>query len=71
MKNITFIILSFIFLFSCSSYNTNKTLDLESAQLAHSKFSDLNNNFLYEKYKLLIIEYGKNSTYPDINEKYE
>ena len=66
MKNIIFIILSFILLFSCSSYNESKNLNIQNAQLAHSKFSNINNNFSYKEYKSLIIEYAKNSKFPDI-----
>ena len=67
MKNIIFAILSFILLFSCTSYNESKNLNIESAQLAHSKFTNINNNFSYQEYKSLIIDYGKNSEFPDIN----
>jgi len=67
MKNIIFTILSFILLFSCSSYNESKNLNIQNGQLAHSKFSNINNNFSYKEYKSLIIEYGKNSKFPDIN----
>ena len=67
MKNIIFTILSFILLFSCSSYNESKNLNIQNAQLAHSKFININNNFSYKEYKSLIVEYGKNSKFPDIN----
>ena len=67
MKNIIFAILSFILLFSCTSYNKNKNLNIQSAQLAHSKFSNINNNLSYQEYKSLIVDYGKNSKFPDIN----
>ena len=67
MKNIIFTILSFILLFSCTSYNESKNLNIESAQLAHSKFTNINNNFSYDEYKSLIVEYGKNNKFPDIN----
>ena len=67
MKNIIFTILSFILLFSCTSYNESKNLNIESAQLAHSKFTNINNNFSYQEYKSLIVDYGKNSKFPDIN----
>jgi len=67
MKNIIFAILSFILLFSCTSYNESKDLNIQSAQLAHSKFNNINNNFSYDEYKSLIIDYGKNREFPDIN----
>ena len=67
MKNIILILLSFIFLFSCTSYNKSERLNKEDVQFAHSKFSNLNNNFSYDEYKLLIIKYGKNGEYPNIN----
>ena len=67
MKNIIFAILSFILLFSCTFYNESKNLNIQSAQLAHSKFSNINNNLSYQEYKSLIVDYGKNSKFPDIN----
>lgn len=67
MKNIIFTILSSILLFSCTSYKESKDLNIQSAQLAHSKFTNMNNNFSYQEYKSLIIDYGKNSKFPDIN----
>ena len=67
MKNIIFVILSFILLFSCTSYNESINLNVESAQLAHSKLTNINNNFSYQEYKSLIVDYGKNSKFPDIN----
>ena len=67
MKNLIFAILSSILLFSCTSYNENKSLNIQSAQLAHSKFNNINNDFSYNEYKSLIIEYGKNSEFPNIN----
>ncbi len=67
MKKIIFIILSFILLFSCASYNESKDSIIQSAELAHSKFNNINNDLSYQEYKSLIIEYGKNSKFPDIN----
>lgn len=67
MKNIIFAILSFVLLFSCTSYNESKNLNIQSAQLAHSKFNNINNNLSYQEYKSLIVDYGKNSKFPDIN----
>ena len=67
MKNIIFAILSFVLWFSCTSYNESKNLNIQSAQLAHSKSSNINNNLSYQEYKLLIVDYGKNSKFPDIN----
>tara|TARA_B100000073_G_C23708933_1_gene563453 strand:+ start:868 stop:1071 length:204 start_codon:yes stop_codon:yes gene_type:complete len=66
MKNTIFIILLSIFLFSCSSYDESKNLNIQNAQLAHSKFNNINNDFSYQEYKSLIVEYGKNSKFPDI-----
>ena len=44
MKNIIFTILSFILLFSCTSNKESKNLDIQSAQLAHSKYNNIDNN---------------------------
>ena len=66
MKNIIFIILLSILLFSCTSYNESKTLNIQSAQLAHSKLNNIKNDFSYDEYKSLIVEYGKNSKFPEI-----
>ena len=67
MKNIIFTILLSILLFSCASNNESKSLNIQSAQLAHSKFNNINNDFSYDEYKSLIIDYGKNREFPDIN----
>jgi len=67
MKNIIFTILSFILLFSCTSNKESKNLDIQSAQLAYSKYNNIDNNLSYQEYKSLIVEYGKNSKFPDIN----
>ena len=66
MKNIIFIISSCILLFSCTLDSQSKSLNTQDAQLAHAKFVNINNNLSYEEYKSLIIEYGKNSKFPDI-----
>ena len=66
MKYIIFIIPLSILLFSCTSYNENKNLNAEKAKIAHSKFTNINNNFSYQEYRSLIVEYGKNSKFPEI-----
>ena len=66
MKNIFFLISSFVLLLSCTSYNESKNLEIQKAQIAHSKFSNLSNNLSYQEYKSLIVEYGNNSKFPDI-----
>jgi hypothetical protein len=66
MKNIIFIIPLSILLFSCTSYNESKNLNTEKAKLAHSKFTNINNDFSYQEYQSLIAEYGKNSKFPEI-----
>ena len=66
MKKIIFIITLSILLFSCTSYNKSKNLNTEKAELAHSKFTNINNDFSYQEYKSLVVEYGKNSKFPEI-----
>ena len=66
MKNIFFIIALFILLFSCTSYNESKNLNTEKAKLAHSKFTNIYNEFSYQEYQSLVVEYGKNSKFPEI-----
>ena len=66
MRNIIFTILLFVLLFSCTSRNETKNLNIQSAQMAHSKYNNINNDFSYEEYKSLIVEYGKNSKFPEI-----
>ena len=66
MKNIIFIIALSISLFSCTSYNESKNLNAEKAKLTHSKFTNINNDFSYKEYQSLIVEYGKNSKFPEI-----
>ena len=66
MKKIIFIITLSILLFSCTSYNKSKNLNTEKAELAHSKFTNINNDFSYQEYQSLVVEYGKNSKFPEI-----
>ena len=66
MKNIIILILSFFLLFSCTSYNSSKNINIQNAQIAHSKISNINNDFSYKEYKSLIVEYGINSKFPDL-----
>ncbi len=66
MKNIIFIITLSILLFSCTSNNESKNLSSEKAKLAHSKFININNDFSYQEYRSLIVEYGKNSKFPEL-----
>ncbi len=66
MKNIFFLISSFLMLFSCTSYTESKNVDNQKAQIAYSEFSNLNNNLSYQEYKSLIVEYGKSSNFPDM-----
>ena len=51
MKNISLIISLSILLFSCTSYNESRNLNTEKAQLAHSKFININNDFSYKEYQ--------------------
>ena len=64
MKKIFFIFLLLIFGSSCSPYKESKNLNIENAQLAHSKFSNISNDLTYKEYKSLIIKYGKNYKFP-------
>ena len=66
MKNIFFIISLFILLFSCTSYDKSKNININQNQLSHSKFTNINNDFSYKEYKSFIAEYGKNSKFPEI-----
>ena len=66
MKNIVLISFLVFFLFSCTSYNESKNLNTKQAQLVYSEFSNLNNDLSYQDFKSLIVEYGKNSKFPDI-----
>ena len=68
MKNSIFIILICSFLYSCIANKEVSKLNIKNAELAHSKFSDLNKEFSYKEYKTLIIEYGKNYNYPEIKD---
>ena len=68
MKNIFIVVLTSISLFSCTSYNESKNLDNQSAKLAHSKIINLNNDYSFDDYKSLVIEYGKNNKYPTLSE---
>ena len=57
MKKMIFI---FFLLFSCTKTNTNQVMN---------KNIDFDMNLSFDEYKSLIIEYGKNSNFPEINQK--
>ena len=57
MKKMIFI---FFVLFSCTKINTNQVMN---------KNIDFDMNLSFDEYKSLIIEYGKNSNFPEINQK--
>ena len=67
MKYLTLLILSFFLLLSCTSFNQSKDLNIQNANEAYSKFHNISNNLSYDEYKLLVVEYGINSKFPDIN----
>ena len=56
-----------MFIFSCSIQNQSNDLNIKNSQLTHSKLTNFNNDLLYQEYENLVIEYGLNSSYPDIN----
>tara|TARA_B100000427_G_C15350163_1_gene525101 strand:+ start:549 stop:755 length:207 start_codon:yes stop_codon:yes gene_type:complete len=66
MKNIIFIISVCVLLFSCSSYKESNILNIKKADLAREKFINWSSDFSFEEYKSLIVEYAKNSEFPDI-----
>ncbi len=68
MKNSILIFLICSFIFSCSANDKASKLNIKNAEIAHSKFSNLNEELSYNEYKLLIIEYGKNFNYPEIKD---
>ena len=53
--------------FSCTSYNETKKVNIDKAKAAYAKFSDMKNDLSYEEYKSLILTYGQNQKFPDIN----
>ena len=66
MKNVILIFLVFNLILSCTSYEQSKNISIKKSELAHSKFTNINNDFSYQEYKSLIVEYGKNSKFPEI-----
>jgi len=67
MKNTIFIILLFFLIISCTSINDSKKVNIENAEIAHAKFNNMKNDLSYEEYKSLIVTYGQNQKFPDIN----
>ena len=54
-------------MFSCTSNNQVKNVNIQKADFAHSKLNNFNNDLSYQEYKSLVVEYGKNHKFPDIN----
>ena len=71
MKNIIFSILASMLLISCTSYNDSKNLNAQTAQLAHSKFNNINNDFSYQEYKSLILSMVKIINFQISSSNYE
>ena len=67
MKNIIFIILLYFVTFACTSLNKTEKVNLDIAKTAHTKFSDMKNDLSFEEYRSLIVSYGQNQKFPDIN----
>ena len=68
IKKIT-IILFFLLLTNCS-FDTNSGIwenKKEEKKITELNMDDLNKDLSMAEYKLIIIEYGKNSEFPDIN----
>ena len=69
IKKISFIL--FLLLFTNCSFDTSSGI-WENKKIVKKKITELNMDDLGKdlsmaEYKLIIIEYGKNSEYPDIN----
>ena len=70
MKQIILIISLCILLFllvSCTYKNQSSNLNVQDSQSLNSKINNINNNFSYEEYISLIIEYAKVSKFPSLN----
>ena len=63
------VILLLLFLTNCS-FDTKSGIwenEKKEKKITELNIDDLDKNLSMEEYKLIIIEYGKNSEYPDIN----
>ena len=63
------VILFFLLLTSCSFDSSSGIWEnkKEEKKITELNMDDLDKNLSMSEYKLIIIEYGKNSEYPDIN----
>ena len=63
------VILFLLFLTNCSFDTKSGTLENQNnkKKITELNMDDLDKDLSMEEYKLIIIEYGKNSEFPDIN----
>jgi len=64
-----FVVLLLLFLTNCS-FDTKSSIwenKKKEKMITELNIDDLDKDLSMEEYKLIIIEYGKNSEYPDIN----
>ena len=63
-------VILFIFFLANCSFDTSsgiRELNKKEKKITELNMDDLNKDLSMEEYKLIIIEYGKNSEFPDIN----
>ena len=65
---ILIILLIFLFLNNCSNQNFGSFLKKKNDDIVQMPYLDIDKNISFEDFKNKIINYGKNSSFPSLND---
>ena len=65
---ILIILLIFLFINNCSNQNFGSFLKKKNDDMVEKPYKDIDNNISFEDFKNKIINYGKNSSFPSLDD---
>ena len=68
---ILIILLFFLFLNNCSNQNFGSFLKKKNDDMVEKPNLDIDKNISFEDFKNKIINYGKNSSFPSLDDRYD
>ena len=71
MMRILIIFLIFLFINNCSNQNFGTFLKKKNVDMAENQNLDIDRHISFEDFKNKIIVYGKNSSFPSLNDWYD